>query len=359
MSNKLGVLQVIDSLNTGGAEVLSVNIANLLKKERVNSHICVTRQEGKLKENISSEVGYIFLNRKKIIDLKAILSLKKYIRNHKIKVIHAHSSSVFFAICVKLISFKLKIIWHDHYGENQDLENRSSFFLKIMSYFIENIISVNTNLKQWAENKLYCKNVFFLNNFPIFNNSDEVTFLKGNKGKRIVHLAAFREQKDHETLISAFEIFFKKNKDWSLHLIGNLEKNEYTNKILSLIEAKGLKKHIFVYGSKLDIKHILKQATIGILSSRSEGLPVALLEYGLAKLPVIVTNVGECSKVVVHQKSGLVVNSQSKLELSDAMYTLAKSEVKRDEFKNNHYLNILENYSSQFFIKQVLKIYTK
>ena len=46
--------------------------------------------------------------------------------------------------------------------------------------------------------------------------------------------------------------------------------------------------------------------TIGVLASKFEGLPVALLEYGLAKLPVVITDVGECNKVVTHLKDGLV-----------------------------------------------------
>ena len=48
----LKVIQIIDSLNVGGAEVIAVNIANGLSKEGVESHICTTRKEGLLKSNI-------------------------------------------------------------------------------------------------------------------------------------------------------------------------------------------------------------------------------------------------------------------------------------------------------------------
>ena len=49
--NDLGVIQVIDSLDAGGAEVLAVNIANALSETGMNSHLCVTRKEGVLKKN--------------------------------------------------------------------------------------------------------------------------------------------------------------------------------------------------------------------------------------------------------------------------------------------------------------------
>ncbi|MEO9571683.1 MAG: glycosyltransferase [Polaribacter sp.] len=354
---KLSVIQIIDSLNTGGAEVLAVNLANLLYEEKIDSHICVTRKEGALKKNINSNLGYIFLNRKLTLDIKAIYNLTKYIRKNNIKIIHAHSSSLFIAFCVKIINFKIKIIWHDHYGKSEELPNRSSIFLNIMSFFVDTIISVNSNLKKWAQHKLSCKKVFFVNNFSTFNNFDKKTFLKGLEGKRIVHLAALRPQKDHETLIKAFHLFCSKKKDWTLHLIGSILNDNYSSKILDLIESKDLKKHIFVYGSKLDIYHILNQSSIGVLSSKSEGLPIALLEYGLANLPVIVTDVGECGKVVKQNESGIVVAPSNFEALFEAMLKISNSKELAEKYKKKHHLNVLKKYSKKQFVKKVVKIY--
>jgi glycosyltransferase involved in cell wall biosynthesis len=54
----------------------------------------------------------------------------------------------------------------------------------------------------------------------------------------------------------------------------------------------------FVYGSLQDVENILNQATIAVLSSQSEGLPIALLEYGLHKKPVVVTAVGDMPMLI-------------------------------------------------------------
>ena len=43
MQKRIGVLQLIDSLNTGGAEVMAVNIANELYSQGFKSHLCATR----------------------------------------------------------------------------------------------------------------------------------------------------------------------------------------------------------------------------------------------------------------------------------------------------------------------------
>ena len=72
------ILQIIDSLNVGGAEKMAVNYANSLAKIEEFSGIVVTRKEGVLKSQINENVGYLFLARKRRIDIGAIKRLKKY-----------------------------------------------------------------------------------------------------------------------------------------------------------------------------------------------------------------------------------------------------------------------------------------
>lgn len=357
---KKGVIQIIDSLDIGGAEVLAIDIANLLQKKQMNSHICVTRKQGDLKQNILKETGYCFLNRKKIVDIKALKKITSYIKNNNISIVHAHASSFFFAFLIKIVNPNIKLIWHDHFGVSQNLENRKLFPLRFISNYFESIISVNSGLQEWALKKLKCKQVYFLNNFSTFKNDEKLTILKGKKGKRIVHLAAFRPQKDHFTLINGFEFFLKQNsicKNWTLHLVGGSNDKKYFNEIKALIKVKGLQHAIFIYGACLDIKNILNQANIGILSSKSEGLPVSLLEYGLAKLPVIVTNVGECANVIEKDKMGFVVPVEDTIELSNKLEKLIVSEEKRINFGLALHRKVQKEYSQENFIHQLLKIY--
>ena len=357
---KTGVIQIIDSLDIGGAEVLAVDIANALQKKQMNSHICVTRKEGDLKHNILKETGYCFLNRKRILDTKALNKVTRYIKVNNILIVHAHASSFFFAFLIKMINPKIKLIWHDHFGVSQNLEHRKLFPLHFISKYFKSIISVNSKLQNWALNKLKCKQVYFLNNFSTFKNDESLTTLKGIKGKRIVHLAAFRPQKDHLTLITGFNNFLKQssiNKNWTLHLIGGFNDQIYFNKIKELIKDKKLENSVFIYGACLDIKNILTQADIGVLSSKSEGLPVSLLEYGLAKLPVIVTNVGECANVVKNNVMGFVIAPENSTELSDKLEELVNSEEKRFNFSLALHQKIKKEYSKENFINQLLKIY--
>jgi glycosyltransferase involved in cell wall biosynthesis len=355
--NKLSVIQIIDSLNVGGAEVLAVNIANGLSEQKLDSHLCVTRNEGILKENINSEVGYVFLNRKKTIDFKAILKLSKYIKKHKIKIIHAHSTSSFTAVCVKIINPKIKIVWHDHFGNSEFLNQRNSYQLKIFSYFFSVIISVNNDLKNWSLKNLKIKNIFFIRNFPFFNNQEKTTILKGVEGKRIVHLAGYRKQKDHINLLKAFQIISKEYNDWTLHLIGKSYNDEYSVSINKFIETTNLSDKVFQYGVRSDIKNILSQATIGVLSSKSEGLPISLLEYGLAKIPAIVTDVGECHLII--KDSNLLVPPSNNTILAKALQILMKSQEKREILALEINEIVTASFSKEETILKIINIYKK
>ena len=61
------------------------------------------------------------------------------------------------------------------------------------------------------------------------------------------------------------------------------------------------------YGKCKDLKKILNESDIGILSSSEEGFSNSILEYMAKKLPVIATDVGGNSEVVKHGYNGYIV----------------------------------------------------
>src|SRR5690606_9776983 len=97
--------------------------------------------------------------------------------------VHAHSTSFFLAGLLKLSGSSFKLIWHDHYGESENLVERESKVLKKFSRLFTGIISVNSDLKDWAVNNLNCNNVVEIKNFipePDLGLKSKI-LLKGNK----------------------------------------------------------------------------------------------------------------------------------------------------------------------------------
>lgn len=102
------IVQIIDSLETGGAERMAVNYANSLSNQIEFSGLIVTRKEGLLRNYVSKNVFYLFLEKKSSFDLKAVFKLKNYIKSNNVDIMHAHSSSFFIAVLVKIMMPKIK-----------------------------------------------------------------------------------------------------------------------------------------------------------------------------------------------------------------------------------------------------------
>lgn len=354
------IIQIIDSLEAGGAERMAVNYANALSNTIEFSGIVVTRKEGILKQEINCKVEYLFLNKNKTIDIKAIFTLYNYCKKNKINIIHAHTSSFFIACFVKIIYFKVKIIWHDHYGLSDFLDDRKSKFLKIASVLFFGIITVNENLKDWAIKKLLCKNVINLPNFTsIIDNEQKVTFLKGFNDKRILCLANLRVQKNHHLLLSVAKKVVVIHPEWSFHIVGKDFNDNYSNEIKTKIKDLNLIENVFFYNSKKDIQNIISQSEICILTSQSEGLPISLLEYGLLKKAVVVTNVGEISSIVINDKNGFIVNKDDENSFFNSLLILIENEIKRKEFGNSLFEKIIKNHSEKKLIENYIHWITK
>ncbi|SDW86730.1 Glycosyltransferase involved in cell wall bisynthesis [Lutibacter oricola] len=360
MKEQLKVIQIIDSLTPGGAEMMAVNIANGLSRKGVDSYLCSTRKEGLLKSKISGNVKYLFLKKKQTLGIYSFRRLYRFIKKEKINIIHAHSSSIFIGFLMKLWNPKLTLIWHDHYGKSETLENRKSDILKVLAKKINFVIVVNDLLYQWNKKALRVKNVVNLSNFASINKqTKEVIKLKGEEGKRIVCLANFRPQKDHINLLKAFKIIHQDFNDWTLHLVGLDLNDEYSDSIKGFIKTNKLTAAIFSYGSVENTFEVLEQATIGVLASKSEGLPVSLLEYGLAKLPVVVTNVGDCNKLISNNDTGLLVPPNNKLALGEALKELIINSTRRKLFAENLNSLIVKKYSEDSYLDKLIAVYLK
>ena len=332
---------------------MAINLANSLLGVVGASYLCCTREEGILKEELEEEVGYLFLNKKNSLHLKAFWKLRKFIKDKQIDLVHAHGTSWFWGVLLKLSGLKLKLVWHDHSGANVNLKNIKLNFLKTCSRSFDGIISVNDDLKEWAERALSSGKVIQLNNFIVPNKAAASGLkLKGDPSDfKIICVANLRPQKDHLNLLSAFESLDIEK--ISLHLVGTDPATSYSKTVREKISNSG--KSIFYYGSITNISDILKQADLGVLSSRSEGLPLALLEYGFAGLPVVCTEVGQCREVVGGK--ALLVPPSNAETMAEAIEYYFDNPERRKKDAHGLQEKIKMEYSKESFQPVLLKFY--
>lgn len=349
------IVQIIDSLEIGGAEKMAINYANALSERIEFSGLVTTRAEGKLKNQLSNSVSYLFLKKKSTIDFGVVFRLKRYCKDNSVYFVHAHSTSFFLSVLLKIVYPKIRIIWHDHYGLSEYISSERSLTYKIPSYFFKGIIVVNYKLKAWAEMELNCRNVVYLPNFTTIDNSTSAeTILKGELGKRILCLANLRNQKNHFLLLEVAEKLKQSHPDWTFHLVGKDFEDDYSKQVKLSIINKHLEDSVFVYGSKNDIKNIINQSDITVLTSKSEGLPIALIEYGLSKKPVVSTKVGEIPLIIKDGINGFIVDvNDTGLFYQKVVRFITESDL-RAQMGDSLYKTVIQNNSEEGVIANYL-----
>ncbi|WP_416448173.1 glycosyltransferase [Leeuwenhoekiella sp. A2] len=349
------ILQLIDSLATGGAEMMAVNYAIALSTRIDSSYLCAGRKEGSLKEKISSEVGYLFLDRKSVVDIAAVLRLYRFLKKENIDIIHAHGSSYFLATLVKFLIPSIGLIFHFHHGNIAAQKKFKLYVLKFCSTFCGAIFCVSKDIHNWAVDNLNSSGIFVIRNFIFQNGDSKLLELPGTEGKRLVHLANWRYPKDHLTLIKAFDLASKKTDGLTLHLIGKVFNDDYAKYVKLKIADSPYKNLIFIHGEQEQPQDFLTVCDVGLLTSQYEGLPVAILEYGLAGLPVVATAVGEIPHLL--ENRGICVPANDAEVLAGAVLNLLNDKCLSKQYGNNFKIYIENNYLADKILPEVIAIY--
>ena len=102
---------------------------------------------------------------------------------------------------------------------------------------------------------------------------------------------------------------------------------------------------------------ILPRFDIGVLSSNSEGLPLALLEYGQAGLAVITTDVGQCKQVL--DDAGICVPPKDTEAFASALLHLEENPLEAQQKAKTFQDKVREHYGAPSILTEVLSIYAQ
>jgi len=346
------ILQLIDSLEPGGAERVAITFANSLVSKVAYSGLCVTRKEGILKPSLHPDVDYLFLEKKTTFDFTAVLRLKKYIKQHNIEIVHAHTTSFFFGTLIKLFYPKISLIWHEHLGNRVTTSRLQNKVLFLCSFFFKKIVVVNQGLKQWCNKNLNTRNVIYLPNFVLIHPQKNP---KPEREKTIICVANLRSPKNHLNLLAAFNRVVKKYPNWKLQLVGKDLNDDYSQRLKLFVNENGLDNDVHFMGSSNSVDVLLEKAAIGVLSSDNEGLPIALLEYGVSGVAVITTRVGYCEEVI--STFGKIVPPNDSIGLAEAIMYYVKNETERIEDADAFRNHVHNQYSLDNVLPKLVELY--
>ena len=125
---------------------------------------------------------------------------------------------------------------------------------------------------------------------------------------RIVYVAVLERRKRHWELIEAIAPLMAKHENLQLVFAGDGPERA---RLAALVEELGLSTRIRFLGFRDDVGSVLAGSQIGVFVSEREGLPRSLVQYVLAGLPVVVTDLPGVARVVVDGENGFVVKSDA------------------------------------------------
>lgn len=363
-----GVLQLVDTLNTGGAERVAVNLANLLPPEEWRSFLMTSRSGGPLESEIQTTVSVTHLNRRRRFDLRTFRSLRQFIRFNQVRIIHAHAASLFLGVMAKLLVPGTRLLWHDHGGlfRWRRFQVKGDYDRPVLPYFVltrfvDAEIVVKPELRAYACRVLHLRpdHVHYLPNFTIPQGSGTLmpNDLPGTPETRVLCLANLREQKDHPTLLLAWKQVMAAVPNAHLLLAGAFSKPDYVAGLRRQAADLGLDRCVHFLGPRQDVAALAAACTVGVLSSQNEGFPMSLLEYGTAGLAVVATDVGQCRDILANGEAGLLVPTHAPEPLAAAISQLLQAPSQRQQLSHRLQDRIHTHYSSQAVLDQVQAIY--
>lgn len=167
--------------------------------------------------------------------------------------------------------------------------------------------------------------------------------------------------KDVKTMLESFVIVCREIKNCNFYIIGPTDEDEdYYKECLELVKSLELKNIIFT--GRVNVKDYLSKIDIMVLSSISEGQPLAILEGMACRKPFVTTDVGGCSELIYgnndeYGDAGFVVPVMNYVKMGQSIIELCKSQKQRELMGENGFKRIANYYTLEKFINLYKNIY--
>ena len=266
-------------------------------------------------------------------DIKAFVTLVKEIRSFKPHVIHTHTAKAgFLGRIASVVSLQPSIRVHTFHGH---LLNgyfgpikRALVVLaeKSLAIFTDELLAVGEKVRQDLLHAGIGKSEKFglmppglqIGALPDKNNSRELFDLPTEQ-LQCAFIGRVTQIKRPDRFLDVVAEIKKRRVNLGFFMAGD---GELLEQCRERIARENLP--VKVLGWQSDIERVLSAADIIVLTSDNEGTPLSLIQAGMARLPVVTTNVGSVPEVVLDGTTGIITNLGVN-EIANALEKLVNS----------------------------------
>lgn len=170
--------------------------------------------------------------------------------------------------------------------------------------------------------------------------------------------------KDIKTMLSAFSLVKAQLPQAKLYIMGPTEEQpQYYEECKALIEDFNIRDVIFT--GCVNVKEYIGNMDINILTSISEGQPLAVLEAMAAKKPCVTTQVGSCMELLYGMpgddlgEAGVVVPIMDETKLAEAIISLGRDKKLRETMGEIALKRVKTYYTQEAFIEAYKVLYKR
>lgn len=365
---KIRVLNIQESISSGGVERRRLSLSKLLDKSRFDLKIICTVSRRSIADEISNngvEVIPIGLLQSPF-EIQQHKKVMRIIDEFKPHIIHG---AVFEGVIMAAVNGWIKNVPVVIIEETSDPVTRSwkgNMLMKFFSYISDMVVGVSPAAVDYLLQKLNIKKskVRLINNgvaAPRAVTNEEIACVKNELGIKpdeiIIGSTGRMLNDDHKRfsdLIKAFSIVVKTGVNAKLVLIGE---GPEMIKYKALCEELGISQKVVFPGYQSDIVKYYKIFDIFSLVSAYEAFGLVVAEAMLNHLPVVATNVGGIKHIVVDNETGYLVEKFDVNGIAEKLKLLCNDVNLRNVLGNNGHNRASEHYTEERYVRDVESLY--
>ena len=346
------ILQVITSLEMGGAETLVVNLIPRLQALGNTVDLCVfDGKETPLTQRLKKESPQtkIFALGHGVYNPLYIIKLAKIMKNYDI--VHTHNSSPQLFVAIASLFSQTHLVSTEHNTSNR--KRNWKWYRPIESWMYgryDHVICISKiaeeKLREYMGGEWLVKSSNKYESITTINNGIDVNAISKatpckelldlkESRKSILMVAGFRKQKNQDTIIRALTLLDKEKYEVWFAGIG-----ERMAEVKQLTFSLGVSDRVRFLGLRTDIPNVLRAADVIVMSSHWEGLSLSNVEGMSAHKPFIASDVNGLKEVT--KGYGILFPHEDAKALAEEIKHLVSDEAYYNEIAERCYNRALE-----------------
>jgi glycosyltransferase involved in cell wall biosynthesis len=350
------IAHIVDSMEIGGAETLVSQMCSLQREQGHEPRVYAIAALGPLGERMRADGFAVQANMGQHLP-DAARSFFRIFKESRPDVVHLHNPTptVYASIAARMAGVPAIVSTrHSLVGPPRRLivELKYAFAATCCDWVVGICDATANNIKSIhsvAPRKIV----------RIYNGAVPVERVAKEKWPRkegftLVYVGRLEPVKNHALLLSAFRAALRPMPGLRLWMVGD---GSERNALESLATELSINAQITFWGRQLDVAPFFSAADAFIMSSKSEGLPMSLLQAFSLGLPAIVTDVGGMAEVVRLAQAGFTVPVSDPAGMAAAILQLAADDAEWQRFSTNARDAFRSRFTLQTMVDAYMNLY--